>query len=92
MRATVNAVNLRCVVIFPKALSSICTAKIPQNRRSLPASQLICAWMMSFEDHLLLLALGVFFTVIFSKYYWCQLANVLIDTWLIGRQSGHQSH
>lgn len=26
-----------------------------------PASQLICAWMMSFEDHLLLLALPVFF-------------------------------
>lgn len=63
MRATVNAVNLRCIAISPKALSFICAAKIPQNRRSLPASQLICAWMMSFEDHLLL-ALAVFSTVI----------------------------
>lgn len=64
MRATVNAVNLRCIAIFLKALSFICAAKIPRNRRSLPASQLICAWMMSFEDHLLLLALAVFSTVI----------------------------
>lgn len=48
MCTAVNPVTQRCIVIFP-----ICSAIIPQNRRSLPASQFMCAWMMSFEDHLL---------------------------------------
>lgn len=39
--------------IFPPLLRYL-RRRIPQNRRSLPVSQLIWAWMMSFEDHLLL--------------------------------------
>lgn len=82
--------TLRCIVISPRGAIVYLHCKkkkkkrIPQNRRILSASQLIYAWMMSFEDHLLLLALAVvpspwFILVIITRSNW---PVVLIDTWL----------
>lgn len=66
-----------------------CKEKYRKIDVACPASQLICARMMSFEDHLLLLTLAVFShrdSSSYYNYYPSQLASVLIDKWPVDRE------